>query len=389
MKAYSLSHLADHVLLRDLAGLVARDRTTTAALLAHLAEVDSRRLYLPAAYPSMFAYCVGELRLSEDATFRRIRAARTARQFPAIFTAVSDGRLNLNAILMLTPYLTPDTAAELLAAAAHKTKPEIELLLAQRFPQPDLPAQVRALTPTPPTVQPAPQPLGAPTDAPVARPGDAQPCQLAPAPVGMTTPQHAPAHVDLPLGRSRVAPLSPERFALQVTVGQATHDKLRRAQELLEHALPSGDVAQVLDRALDALIHQLERRKLAATDRPRSRRSRANGRYIPAEVKRQVSQRDGDRCTFVSERGQRCSERRFLEFDHVDPVARGGSPTAKNLRLRCRAHNQYAAERAFGKGFMDEKRQEARRRVARACEPAPAGMAKLARNGTVLPPAPA
>ena len=337
----------------------------------------------------MFAYCVGELRLSDDAAYRRIRAARTARQFPMIFAAIADGRLNLNAVLMLTPYLSTDTAEELLEAAAHRSKPEIELLLARRFPQPDLPTQVRTLAPAPTAVQSAPHSVGALADL-LATPLDhTQACQLAPAPVGMTTPQHAPAPIDAPVARARVAPLSPERYALQVTVTQATHDKLRRAQELLGHTIPSGDVAQVLDRALDALIHELERRKLAATDRPRSRRSSGNGRYIPAEVKREVSQRDGDRCTFVSESGHRCSERKFLEFDHVNPVARGGRSTVAGLRLRCRAHNQYAAERAFGRGFMDEKRQEARRRVARACEAGPARLAKLARNGAAIPAAPA
>ena len=69
MSTYSLSHLPDRDLLRDLAALVARDRATTATLLAHLAEVDARRLYLPAAHPSMFSYCVHELRLSEEAAF--------------------------------------------------------------------------------------------------------------------------------------------------------------------------------------------------------------------------------------------------------------------------------------------------------------------------------
>ena len=73
---YSLSHLGDRTLLHDLATLVARERTTTAQLLAHLAEVDARRLHLPAGFPSMFLYCVHELGLSEDGAFKRIRAAR-------------------------------------------------------------------------------------------------------------------------------------------------------------------------------------------------------------------------------------------------------------------------------------------------------------------------
>src|SRR6266536_6564768 len=101
MCTYSLSHLSDSVLLRDLAALVAHDRATTARLLAHLAEVDERRLYLPAAYPSMYAYCVGELRLCEQAAFKRIRAARTARQFPAVFPALAEGRLHLSGVVLL------------------------------------------------------------------------------------------------------------------------------------------------------------------------------------------------------------------------------------------------------------------------------------------------
>ena len=106
MDTYSLTHLSDRALLADLASLTARDRTTTAALLAHLAEVDARRLYLPAAYPSMYAWCVGKLGLGEQAAFKRIRVARAARRFPAIYQAIADGRLHLSTVVLLAPYLT-------------------------------------------------------------------------------------------------------------------------------------------------------------------------------------------------------------------------------------------------------------------------------------------
>ena len=122
MPRFLLSHLSDHTLLRDLASLIARERATTAELLAHIAEVDARQLYLPAAYPSMFAYCVGELRLSEDAAFKRIKAARAARRFPAIFEALAAGRLHLSAVVLLAPHLTEETVDELLVAATHQSK---------------------------------------------------------------------------------------------------------------------------------------------------------------------------------------------------------------------------------------------------------------------------
>jgi hypothetical protein len=127
---------------------------TTAALLAHLAEVDARKLYLPAAYPSMFDYCVHELHLSEDAAYKRIQAARIARQFPALFEALADGQLHLSGVCLLAPYLTRENADLLLAAAAHRTKAEIESLLAQRFPRSETMELVQALPASPPRREP-------------------------------------------------------------------------------------------------------------------------------------------------------------------------------------------------------------------------------------------
>ena len=296
MSSYCLSHLSDPVLLRALAALVAQDRATTAALLAHLAEVDARKLYLPAAYPSMFAYCVGELRLSEDAAYKRIQAARTARQFPALFTALADGRLHLSGLVLLAPHLTAANADELLRAAASKRKAEIEEWLAQRFPRSELLPLVQAL----PAAAPWPNEQLAPGQVGSHGPGEGQ---LAPGQVGASAP------------RPKVAPVAAERYALQLTIGKHTHDQLRYAQALLSHQIPAGEIAEVLDRALDALIRQLEQRKFAATrrPRPRPRRSSANPRCIPAEVKRVVWERDGRQCTFVSEAGRRCPARTLLE----------------------------------------------------------------------------
>ena len=160
-----------------------------------------------------------------------------------------------------------------------------------------------------------------------------------------------------------MTPLTPQRFAIQVTVQPGTHDKLRYAQELLGHAVPTGDVAQVLDRALDALIGQLERQRFAATSQPGPRHGSPKGHHIPADVRRTVWQRDGGQCTFVSDRGRRCEARTRLEFDHVTPFARGGTATREQIRLRCRADNQLATERIFGAGFMHGKREAVRARL--------------------------
>jgi hypothetical protein len=157
-----------------------------------------------------------------------------------------------------------------------------------------------------------------------------------------------------------VAPLAPERYAVQFTMGQAAHEWLRSTEDLLGHQLKADEMEQVFSLGLQAMIAKLEKQKFAATDRPRAQRRPARGRRIPAAVKRVVRERDGRRCTFVAANGRRCEARSYLEFDHILPVARGGATTAENLRLLCRAHNQYEAELRFGAGFMDEKREQAR-----------------------------
>jgi hypothetical protein len=213
------------------------------------------------------------------------------------------------------------------------SKAQIEQLLAERFPQPDLPTLI----------------------APLAPPADD--LQLAPERVKFSpTEQLAPGPVEMPAPRSKVAPLAPQRFAVQFTMDQEAHDDLLYAQALLGHAVPSGDPAQIIARALKVLIAKLEQQKFAKTDRPRPCRPSENARHIPAEVKRTVWERDGGQCTFVGENGHRCEARTRLEFDHVEPVAQGGRATAQGLRLRCRAHDQYAAEQAFGRDFMNAKR---------------------------------
>jgi len=131
-----------------------------------------------------------------------------------------------------------------------------------------------------------------------------------------------------------------QRRWFTLAMSQRAHEKLRYAQELLGHQVPTGDIAQVFERALDALIPQLERQKFAATSRPHPRpRPTTALRHIPAQVKRAVWERDQGQCTFVSEAGRRCPARTRLEFDHIVEVARGGEATVSGIRLRCRAHN--------------------------------------------------
>jgi len=172
-----------------------------------------------------------------------------------------------------------------------------------------------------------------------------------------------------------VRPLAAERYEIRFTASTETLEKLHAAQDLLGHAVPSGDLAQVFDRALTLLVADLERKKFAATSRPRaSTPSGVNERHIPAVVKRGVTIGDRGQCAFVSPNGRRCGERRFLEFHHIVPVAAGGRATIENIQLRCRAHNGYAVDQYFGHGkrrTRDDGRGKAGRRQREEVVPEP------------------
>src|SRR5262245_32929308 len=96
MGIHSFTHLSNGALLNQTKEAVTQERTQTARLIALLAETDARRLYAPAGFSSMHAFCVREFGLSEDAACRRIRVARASRRFPELFAALSDGRLHLS-----------------------------------------------------------------------------------------------------------------------------------------------------------------------------------------------------------------------------------------------------------------------------------------------------
>src|SRR5437773_6363523 len=345
MQSYTFGHLSNDVAWNCYIAAEAREITDTATTLALLAEVDERKLYLPAGYASMADYCVRQRGMTEDMAWLRIRVARTGRLYPAIFPALADGELNLTSVLLLAPKLALENAEELLAAAAGKSKDELKLLLAERFPRPDLPTAV--------------EPLTAKGELEVA-----PTTQLGLDPVGTLESSKTSVWVEpLPV-RARLDPRSAGRFALQCTVDQETRDLLRHVQSLLGHAVPPGDVAEVLKRSLRVMARELEKQKFGKCTRPGKRRGSKNPRYIPLEVKRAVWERDGGQCAFVGTGGKRCDARAPLEFDHLDAVGRGGRATVSSVRLLCRAHNQFEAERTYGPDFMRGKREQAKQRAA-------------------------
>src|SRR5918995_2072611 len=128
------SDLSDRDLLAQIERAAACERQATAHLIALLMEVDARTLYAGQGYSSLFTYCVQRLHLSEHAAYLRIEAARSARRFPLILEKLFDGSVHLTAVSLLGPHLTIANHAEVLDAARHKTKREVEELVARLRP---------------------------------------------------------------------------------------------------------------------------------------------------------------------------------------------------------------------------------------------------------------
>ncbi len=251
--------LSDTHLLIELRRAVVVERTATAHLIELLAEVDARRLYLAEGCSALFTYCTQVLHLSEHAAYKRITAARVVRRVPAALEALRRGDINLTTISLLAPHLTPGNGAELVATARHKSKRDVEQLAAALAPKPDAPASVRKL------------PMRGAESRQFGTPGEAaQPAARLSADSGAgRPPTTALAAAPAPARPAVIAPLAPERYSIQFTASRELHDKLRRAQDLLRHTIPDGDVALVVERALTLLLEELERRKLAVAKRPR------------------------------------------------------------------------------------------------------------------------
>jgi hypothetical protein len=141
----SLELVPDDELLRRLVEILRQSWRVEADLVAHIGEVDARRLYAREASPSMFAYCTETLHLSEAAAYLRIAAARASREHPLLLTMLASVRLHLTAIAKLAPHLTPGNRDWLLERAVHRTKRQIEELVAEIAPRPDAPTLLRRL----------------------------------------------------------------------------------------------------------------------------------------------------------------------------------------------------------------------------------------------------
>jgi hypothetical protein len=360
--------ITDQELIDRLARLTSNSRCTEADLVADIGEFDHRKLYARQACPSTFSYCTDVFHLSEPEAYLRITAARASRKHPILLTLLADGRLHLSGIALLARHLTAENRDVVLARASHRSKREIEELVAELSPRPDAPAVMRKLPDRrieanaiefPPAnsdrVSRTEGALESGTFAPsdglrpdgVPRRSLAAPCAL----------------------RSTVEPLAPTRYKVQFTASASLHAKLERLQALLRSQVSDGDVGAIIEQAVTEKLERLEARRFGVTRAPRKALAdtdtSASSRHIPAAVRRFVTKRDGMRCRYVDDQGRRCSERHRLEFHHRHPFGFGGDHRPSEVRLMCKAHNLLLAEHDYGRSVIAGHRSAARNPEAR------------------------
>ncbi len=346
----SLKSVRDEDLLRQLFELAKQSRGVEAEVVAHVGEVELRRLYAQAACSSMFEYCRRILRLRENEAYLRITVARAAREHPALLEMLRDGRLHLSGIARLAPHLTRQNAEAVLKRASEMSHREIRELVSELEPRPDVATSVRKLPERPASGSESLLQLGAPRVEP-----DAVSLESV---VTVDSRLAAPAcpPVAAPVRPPVVEPLAPTRYQVRFTASAELREKLERLQALMRFSVPDGDLARIIDIAVTEKLQRVEAKRFAKTKAPRRGLAQTDttpsSRHIPAAVRRLVHERDGGRCGYRDKYGRRCEKLHDLEFHHKHPFAQGGDHSPANLALMCRVHNTLAAEQDYGENVI-------------------------------------
>ena len=413
---YRLMTLGNSQLMANLEELVRQSDALTGQLLAHLVEIEKRLLHLDLGFSSLFSYCVEALGMSEGAAGRRVTAARVCKRFPDAFERVARGEIHLCALCALAPHLNSDNASELFDASRGKTRRQVEELLAARFPRPDFREQIRRL----PARASGPVSVAQQASSGAAKPIAETAAEanangrigLTPGEVENDPPLAGPAPTIERRFQRQIEPLTADRFGVRFTADAELRELIDRARALASHRLPNGDLASLIKLMTRAFVQQEEKRRFGIGARARKATKRASvateptlpsgapesparleaeesisgagrvqeppaTRYVSVSARREVHERDGGRCAFISATGRRCNARVRLEIDHVTPVGLGGTAAVHNLRLLCRAHNQLHARRCFGDMHIAAK-TSGRQREGR-CHAAPSSQSAAPR----------
>ncbi len=292
--------LCDSELIDETKRLSQKEREISLAVLLHIKEIESRRLYAARGYSSLFAFCVNELKYSEPSAQRRIDSARLLRDIPEITQKVSDGSLNMTQLTQAqvlfreVKSMTVPQKMQVLESISNKSVRDTEKILIEISPK--------------------------------------------------------------VIKKDHVKRVTVEFMELRAMIKEETHGKLKRLQDLLSHQnLSLGDI---LDKALDIALKELDPLQQAQVCGPDSQTSHLVKtpsapkvtRYVSQKIKNELWAKAQGRCEYIDPLTKRkCNSTHRIQIEHIVPLALGGFTKLSNLRLYCQAHNQWAALQSFGR----------------------------------------
>ncbi len=308
----NLRELSDSEIINRIEILRGKEREVILKFLLHLGELDIRRSYSSLGYSSLFDYCLRKLKYSEGATFRRIESARILREYPELADKFLSGEVSVSTVAAASTAIKSNKIK--ITEILGKSTREVESLVAKEVK----------------------------TSKPIER---IREVKVTKEPVNITD-THFPLlsmskeENSLPLPAPKVEITEEIRFEIKFSLSKEAYLKLQEATAKLSNKLGA-------DLSVEGVVTELLN-QFTEESKPRERKVvNTDSRYIPAAIKWEVRKRDNCQCTFVSKDGVRCSEKRYLHFDHVEPFALGGKSTTENLRLLCSAHNVARARETF------------------------------------------
>jgi hypothetical protein len=306
---------SDQDLILRLENLTRSERKITHVILFHINEVESRKIHVGLGFPSLYAYLTKGLFYSESAAYRRIQAAQLLKTAPNAAEQIESGALNLSQLTQVQKCLKEENKkghqiavhkiTEILNTLENKSNFESEKILAVEFNQP-----VKV--------------------------------------------------------RENVKPQQDDSVRIEVTFSKEQFEILQQAQSLLSHLCPEGSWNTVLT----TLAQKFNQTRLGRKQIPRQesvsqgnteaevgteligpkartpKASRPYRPYISVRIKRRLLSKAHYECEFMDPlTGRKCNSRHQLQIDHRNPLALGGSHDELNLRILCRTHNFFEAQK--------------------------------------------
>ena len=375
IKAYfeTLEGLSAEELSESVEELVRTEKRNVALVIAHIAEMSRRKAELACGYKNLFDYCVRRLRLSEGSVALRLQVANVSRRFPQILVALAENRISLTVAGHLAPHLREDNVDKLLSDCAGMTKRAVEEYLVALRPKPVFNPSIRK-RPSSKMGRDKARDEGQKETAQEREPSKAS-CPVASA-------QETPSQPPRSSSTNLLEPSRPDTFNFRFSADGNFKAKFERLAEVLGVENPLKNMAEVFEKAIDIslekkdpkkkLERRLERERKRSASEPRPGEIRQEGspnkpegkgksRYIPPEVRERVLAKAGHQCQYRAKDGTRCSSKTGLQIEHSRPFAIYRSHEERFLKVLCRRHNLFQAERVYGAGFIRAKIEEKKR----------------------------